>query len=282
MRTLDLPTACSRVELWAEDVAGNLQSPPTVIEDSIAPTISAVPVVRSTHCTAATGLVLHAQATDDCGVVSLTNDAPAHMPLGTTNVTWTATDAAGNVTTFVQQVTTELANDPSCCPVGARIVIGTSNDDQLIGTSGSDCLIGLGGQDVLKGLGGADALSGGDGDDQLWGGSGSDWLYGGTGQDKLYGEADNDTLVCGDGVDLAHGGPGNDVIFGGQGGDNLYGDDGADLIYGELDDDHINGGTGNDYLDGGPNHDWYTGGGGSDRCVQDGGDYPSGCTPVAP
>lgn len=40
----------------------------------------------------------------DGTIVSLTNDRPAFLPLGTTNVTWTATDDRGAVTTAVQQI----------------------------------------------------------------------------------------------------------------------------------------------------------------------------------
>ncbi len=45
-----------------------------------------------------------ATATDLVGVVSLINDAPAAFPLGTTIVTWTATDNAGNRTIAMQYV----------------------------------------------------------------------------------------------------------------------------------------------------------------------------------
>ena len=45
-----------------------------------------------------------ATATDNVGVVSLTNDAPATYALGTYTVTWTATDAAGNTGTATQTV----------------------------------------------------------------------------------------------------------------------------------------------------------------------------------
>lgn len=46
-----------------------------------------------------------AVATDDVGVVSVKNDAPSAFALGTTIVTWTATDAAKNSTSTVQRVT---------------------------------------------------------------------------------------------------------------------------------------------------------------------------------
>lgn len=46
-----------------------------------------------------------ATATDNAGVVSLTNNAPATFPIGTTVVIWTAKDAAGNDGTATQRVT---------------------------------------------------------------------------------------------------------------------------------------------------------------------------------
>ena len=44
-------------------------------------------------------------ATDNCAVVSLTNDAPATFPVGKTKVTWKAVDAYGNYAKAVQTVT---------------------------------------------------------------------------------------------------------------------------------------------------------------------------------
>ncbi len=51
-------------------------------------------------------VVLSAPPTsDNCGVASVTNDAPATFPVGTTNVTWTATDIHGNTNTITQAIT---------------------------------------------------------------------------------------------------------------------------------------------------------------------------------
>ena len=44
-------------------------------------------------------------ATDNLGVVSVTHDGPVKFPLGTTLVTWTAVDVAGNKTTATQNIT---------------------------------------------------------------------------------------------------------------------------------------------------------------------------------
>ncbi len=42
---------------------------------------------------------------DNCGVAGVSNNAPNHFPIGTTPVTWTVTDIAGNHGTCIQNVT---------------------------------------------------------------------------------------------------------------------------------------------------------------------------------
>ncbi|MFT4659860.1 MAG: gliding motility-associated-like protein [Patiriisocius sp.] len=69
----------------------------------------------------ATGLILDEIITmDNCsGVVTVTNDLSDFMPLpvGTTTITWTIVDAAGNVTTFTQDIEVEDNQDPVItCP----------------------------------------------------------------------------------------------------------------------------------------------------------------------
>jgi hypothetical protein len=63
----------------------------------------------------ATNVVLGSPVTaDNCSVASVTNDAPAVYPLGTTVVTWTVTDGSGNTAAGVQTVTVV----PSSAPPG--------------------------------------------------------------------------------------------------------------------------------------------------------------------
>ncbi|NOY45314.1 MAG: HYR domain-containing protein, partial [Deltaproteobacteria bacterium] len=62
-----------------------------------------------------------ATATDAVGVVSITNDAPAGgFPVGTTVVTWTARDAAGNEGTATQKVTVTDDRGPVLTLLGAN------------------------------------------------------------------------------------------------------------------------------------------------------------------
>src|SRR5206468_3677100 len=56
-------------------------------------------------------------ATDNCGVGTVTNDAPAQFPVGTTIVIWTVNDAGGNAVTCQQTVTVTDTEPPSAtCP----------------------------------------------------------------------------------------------------------------------------------------------------------------------
>jgi len=52
--------------------------------------------------------------------VTITNDAPAVFPLGTTTVTWTATDDSGNVVTAAQTVTIVDTTAPVIANVAAN------------------------------------------------------------------------------------------------------------------------------------------------------------------
>jgi hypothetical protein len=78
----------------------------------------------------ATGVNLGAPVTsDNCGVASVTNNAPAQFPVGTTVVTWTVTDAVGNHTSCQQTVTVIDTEPPSIsCPV-----------DVTVNTTGGGC-----------------------------------------------------------------------------------------------------------------------------------------------
>lgn len=53
-----------------------------------------------------------ATATDNCGVESITNNAPSVFPAGETLVVWTAADHAGNTASCTQTVTVVDAEDP--------------------------------------------------------------------------------------------------------------------------------------------------------------------------
>jgi hypothetical protein len=232
------------------------------IVDTRAPQFTFVPPNMTVRACAGLNIGT-ATATDACGAVTVTNNAPAHFTFGQTTVTWTARDAAGNTRTATQIITVELGDDASCCPAGSHVVVGTPNNDVLVGTAGVDCILGLGGQDQISGRGGDDFLSGGDGDDVINGEDGNDIIFGGSGQDQITGGNGNDTINGGDGDDTCHGSAGNDVIHGNQGQDHLFGDDAADSLFGDDGDDTLDGGPGNDALNGGGIHDVCIGGTGT-------------------
>lgn len=80
-----------------------------IVSDNTPPTITAPPAVNvsanASSCTA-TGVVLGTPITgDNCGVASVTNNAPSSFPLGGTTVTWTVTDSSGNTNSATQLVT---------------------------------------------------------------------------------------------------------------------------------------------------------------------------------
>ncbi|MBS1621926.1 MAG: HYR domain-containing protein, partial [Bacteroidetes bacterium] len=61
---------------------------------------------------------------DNCGIASVTNNAPAQFPVGTTVVTWTITDVHGNTRTGTQNVTVNDNQNPVIsCP--AAITVNT-------------------------------------------------------------------------------------------------------------------------------------------------------------
>jgi len=103
------PLGTTTIQYEALDGAGNsvVGSFTVTVNDTENPTITApadVPVSADNNCQA-TGVALGAPVTgDNCGVASVTNDAPSIFSLGTTVVTWTVTDDAGNVSTDVQNV----------------------------------------------------------------------------------------------------------------------------------------------------------------------------------
>jgi hypothetical protein len=218
-----------------------------------------------------------AVAIDECDV-SVTNNAPAQFPPGTTIVTWIATDFAGNVRTATQRVTVILTNNSACCPAGTNVIVGTSNNNTLTGTNGSDCILGLGGQDTINGLGGVDYISGGDGNDTVNAGDGNDVVFGGSAGDNLSGGNGADTMFGDDGDDIVNGGAGNDTLHGGQGQDQLNGQDNNDTLFGDSGDDTLSGGNGNDNLVGGTNNDNCNGGTGVNTFAQCEFGAPNSCT----
>ncbi len=275
---VDLPEGVHTILLEAFDTyegRGTDTVVVNVVHDHVPPTFASVPAGRTVQDCSQPDIGT-ANATDNCGVVSVVSDAPAVFGLGTTTVTWTATDAAGNEATATEQIFAQLGDDPSCCPAGTNIILGTQHADWLNGTNVSDCILGLGGPDVIRGAGAkdflsggndADNLSGGDGDDYLVGGAGPDLLSGGDGRDEMYGTDGADNLQGGFGDDFLDGGNDGDLCDGDTGDDDLVGGAGPDVLLGGIGDDDLSGGPGNDRLEDVLGHNTLDGGDGIDLCI---------------
>jgi hypothetical protein len=114
------PVGTTLVTWRAVDLSGNTTSAPqtVTVADGEAPTLIAPAAVATNSDSAqnfATGvrLGLPLATNDNCGLLTVTNDAPSVFPLGTTVVTWTAIDLSGNVTTRSQSVTVTYYETPT-------------------------------------------------------------------------------------------------------------------------------------------------------------------------
>jgi len=274
----------------ATDTAGNIGSATqsVTIQDTTVPLLTVPADVTVTATAPATVNIGNATAANIFSV-TITNDAPATYPNGSTTVTWTATDANGNSATGTQSVTVNT-------PPPGNTINGTSGNDFLEGTAGSDTINGEGGNDELLGREGDDTLNGGSGNDWLDGGSGADVMTGGTGNDTFVVDDTGDQVneQAGEGNDEVRSsvsyvlsaavehlslqgtadvdGTGNDLgntMLGNGGANTLTGLDGGDSLSGDAGNDTRDGGAGNDWLDGGSGADIMTGGTGDDTFIVD-------------
>lgn len=116
------PLGNTVVTIRASDTFGNVSTCNFTITvlDTVKPTITcpaAVAVNTSAGCSALNVVLGTPVASDNCGSVTVTNNAPSSFPLGITNVVWTATDASGNKRTCIQTVTVTDNTPPSItCP----------------------------------------------------------------------------------------------------------------------------------------------------------------------
>jgi hypothetical protein len=83
-----------------------------------------------------------ASATDLSGIASLSNDAPASFPVGTTIVTWTATDGVGRVSTAQQSVIVADTTPPVLTPP-PDVKITAGKEGQNIGTATATDAVGV-------------------------------------------------------------------------------------------------------------------------------------------
>ena len=113
------PLGTTTVTWTVTDDSENIQTATQIVtvKDTQRPTISA-PADKTVNadsgkCTASGVTLGNATTSDNCGVKSVTNDAPSVFPLGTTTVTWTVTDDSENIQTATQIVTVKDTQKPS-------------------------------------------------------------------------------------------------------------------------------------------------------------------------
>ncbi|MES2800792.1 MAG: HYR domain-containing protein [Bacteroidota bacterium] len=122
------PLGNTTVTWTVTDGAGNTASCAQVVTvvDTELPTIACpanLSVPSNAGTCVATGVVIGTPvASDNCTVVSVTNNAPTTFPLGATSITWTVTDGAGNTATCVQIVTVIDTQAPTiACPSNVTV-----------------------------------------------------------------------------------------------------------------------------------------------------------------
>lgn len=125
------PVGSLRIIWTATDIYGNSDTSTqmiTVIDNEL-PTISTTDIQVNNEpgkCGAVVNLGIPVTA-DNCGVVSVTNDAPAFFPTGTTLVHWTVTDKVGYTNTTTQTVVVNDTEKPVLSGIPANTVVTCGN-----------------------------------------------------------------------------------------------------------------------------------------------------------
>jgi trimeric autotransporter adhesin len=127
----------STIVTWTvTDAAGNSATADqtVIVEDNTAPALvapTAITVIANENCEATITELGTPIASDNCTLVSITNNAPTVFPIGTTIVTWTATDAAGNISTASQSVTVIDQTAPTALLTDISIVLPIGTDAEI-------------------------------------------------------------------------------------------------------------------------------------------------------
>ena len=125
------PVGTTLVVWTATDANGNTSTATqtVVIIDAVNPTITApndITTVTNSGCTASGIVIGVPQTADNCGVASVSNNAPLSFPVGITSIIWTVTDVNGNTATAIQKVTV-TDNILPTLTVGANITVDANN-----------------------------------------------------------------------------------------------------------------------------------------------------------
>ncbi len=108
------PLGLTIVTWTARDAAGNTSraTQKITVKDRIPPLITAPDVTLDATGPQTPWPTKNASASDAVGVTSLSSNAPATFPVGTTTITWTAKDAADNTGSKTQKITVKLTVPP--------------------------------------------------------------------------------------------------------------------------------------------------------------------------
>jgi hypothetical protein len=246
------PLGTTSVTCTATDDAGNSDQGSFMVrvQDTTPPVLAGKPADRTVEATSASGAVVayvSPTATDAVDVdptVSCEPASGATFPIGTTTVTCTATDDAGNSRAATFQVTVADTTPPPIIEFtgGVLTIIGTDQDDSIqlvrsgkgfrIDTNFGTLMIptrkslrsvvvqARGGNDIvnLALLSSAQIanIDGGAGDDSVTAGAGVDIVRGGLGNDQLIGSGGDNLLIGDDGADRLIGGRNNDLLIAGR------------------------------------------------------------------
>lgn len=284
----EFPIGVTTVTWTATDVSGLVsQVTQTVtVADTTAPRIvTTTDIVVEAHSIEGTPVqISNPYTTDEVGITSIRNDAPALYNLGNTVVTWTASDEAGNEGIAFQTIKVIDTIDPVIADITDIMVNATSPltlvnvappeatdiiDSQItiasdipesfplgptvINWTATDDFgnVAIATQTVTVLACGKDhttynAILGTEVDDTLEGTDAADLVFGLDGSDVINAGDGDDCIFGGSGEDIIIGGQGNDVIVGGPGNDVLRGQQGADVLDGSEGADIVNGGPGED------------------------------------
>ena len=119
---VSFPLGITAVTWQVTDSAGNAVSATQLVtvSDTLAPTNIApsnISVATDSDSCIATGVALGIPTySDNCGVSSVTHNAPTNFPLGTTTVTWSVIDYAGNESLSYQTVSVSDTSSPILVP----------------------------------------------------------------------------------------------------------------------------------------------------------------------
>ncbi|HEY5974437.1 MAG TPA: HYR domain-containing protein [Geobacteraceae bacterium] len=130
------PVGTTLVTCWAYDASNNGTSGSfLVIVNDTTPPVMTVPANTSVEATGPMTQVAIGTATayDQVGPVTITSNAPTSFQVGTTAVTWTARDGAGNVSQSYQFVTVVDTTPPALAGLANKTVEATSPQGATVG-----------------------------------------------------------------------------------------------------------------------------------------------------